>query len=149
MMDRKAPWVTRWGRDGDSWNIVDPTDEDAGDSDGSGFPGRAMVMQAVGRWALTQPVEPTADMVAAMFNLPADLAQDVMTDNMACSLASAVQIWSSLNDREGHAVTVGAAALAFHLSPGAIVEAADQHYYLYLSGDRSDPASLVIEHEGE
>lgn len=156
--EQKAPWVTRWGRDSGSWNVLDLNeddpgeDEEGGDSDGSGLPGRWLVGQAVARWALTQPVAPTADMVAMAFNLPLHLAADAL-DILLCpasgSLSNAVQVWAALQYRDARDVTVGEAALAFHLSPVAIVDAAFHHYYLYLRGDRADPAALVIEHEGE
>lgn len=157
-MGDKTPWVTRWGRESDSWNVIEENeespeeDEEGGLSDGSGFPGRWLVGQAVARWALTQPVQPTVEIVADIFNLPPALAQDAMSVLLHPafgSLAAAVQVWAGLQYADCRDVTVGEAALVFHLSPAAIVEAVDKHYYLYLRGDRSDPASLVIEHEGE
>lgn len=158
MVEAKTPWVTHWGREDDGWNIIELSDDspeadaDGELSDGSGMPGRWLVGQAVARWSLTQPVAPTAEIVASIFNLPLGLAADamgVLLHSASGSLSSAVQVWSALQHADARDVTVGEAALAFHLSPAAIVDAAANHYYLFLRGDRSDPASLVIEHEGE
>lgn len=152
-MDAKTPWVTQWGRETDSWNIdVAEGDGGSSESDGSGMPGRWLVGQAVARWALTQPAQPTGEVVATVFNLPLRLAEDalsVLLQPAFGTLANAVQVWAALQHADTRDVTVGEAALAFHLSPAAIVEAVDRHYYMFLAGDRSDLAGLVIEHEGE
>lgn len=158
MVEPRNPWVTRWGRHDASWNVLELSEDDpdqdgeGGESDGSGLPGRWLVGQAVARWALTQPIAPSADIVAATFNLPLALAQEalgVLLQPSFGTLANAVQVWAGLQWHDCRDVTVGEAALAFHLSPAAIVEAVDRHYYMFLSGDRSAPAALVIEHEGE
>lgn len=153
----KEPWVTRWGRETDSWNVTELNDEnpeqdaEGGDSDGSGMPGRWLVGQAVARWSLTQPVEPTAEMVASVFNLPIELARDCMGIALHAigTLGTALQVWSALQDQRWEGQTVGAAALAFHLAPAPIIEAVEGHFWMYLDGDRADPANLTIEHDGE
>lgn len=155
MAGQKTPWVTRWGRDSSSWNIIELSeeepeeDEEGGDSDGSGLPGRWMVIEAVGRWALTQPTAPTAEVVAAMFNLPLWMAQDIMTATGVCGLGQAVQVWSALQDQFGETVTVGDAATAFHLSPALIADAVQDHHWMYLNGDRTRLVEMTIGHEGE
>ncbi|AMK19346.1 hypothetical protein K663_14840 [Sphingobium sp. MI1205] len=156
----KEPWVTRWGRESDSWNIVElddgnpDEDVEGGESDGSGLPGRWLVGQAVAQWSLTQPTEPTAEVVANVFNLPLDLAQDVMGLDPGQSitkpaLGRAIQVWSGLQDQGWADQTVGAAALAFHLSPALIAEAVEDHPWMFLGGDRADLAAMTIEHDGE
>ena len=155
--DAKQPWVTRWGRETDSWNVTEvdeenpEQDEEGGDSDGSGLPGRWLVGQAVARWSLTQPKEPTAEIVASVFNLPIDLASDCMGIELHGfgTLGTALQVWSSLQTSGCEGQAVGAAALAFHLSPALIIEAVEKHHWMYLDGDRADPAAMLIEHDGE
>lgn len=157
MAEEKAPWVTIWGRDSSSWNIVELDDEDpdqdveGGDSDGSGRPGRWMVGQAVARWSLTQPVVPTAEIVAAVFNLPIELAADCMNFELTDhgTLEHAIQVWAGCQDEVWPEQTVGNASLAFHLAPALIVEAVDQHPWMFLSGDRADLSAMLIEHDGE
>ncbi|CAD7335286.1 hypothetical protein FIM10_02070 [Sphingomonadales bacterium 56] len=155
--DAKQPWVTRWGRETDSWNVTEvdeenpEQDEEGGDSDGSGLPGRWLVGQAIARWSLTQPVDPTPEIVARVFNLPIELASDCMGFDLTVvgTLGQAVQVWAGLQDEAWIDQTVGAAALAFHLSPALIAEAVDAHPWMFLSGDRADLAAMAIEHDGE
>lgn len=146
MTVERSPWVTRWGADPDSWNIEE-ADEDGG-SDGSGFPGRDLVGEAVARWGLTQPAEPTAAIVAAVFNLPIDLASEAMGFEPG-RLSNALQVWSGLQGHGATDVSVGQAAVAFHLAPALIAEAVEAHAWMFLSGDRANPAAMIIEHEGE
>jgi hypothetical protein len=154
----KTPWVTRWGRDDHSWNIVEPSeddpdeDEEGGDSDGSGNPGRYVVGRAVRSWSMTQPSVPDAATIAAIFNLPISMAEDTL-DHLdlftpARNLAVAVGTWSFL---QGGPTSVALAATVFQLAPAVIVDALQGagSPYLFLCGDGADFDLLMIEHDGD
>ena len=59
----------------------------------------------------------------------------------------ALQCWSVCQARER--VTVAEAAAAFNVEPRLIIEAAEDHYWMFLTGPRDDYTKLIIEHEGE
>lgn len=146
--ETQKPWVTHWGADPYSWNIHDP--EDAEDSDGSYMPGRELVRAAVARWAMGQPVGSllTAPVVAAVFNLPLHLAEEVL-DGVPSDLDDAVQVWTGLQVHGERDCTVGEVATAFLVPPEDIVAAVESHFWMYLTGDRADIAGMLIGHEGE
>lgn len=52
---------------------------------------------------------------------------------------NAVQVWSVM---QGRPTTVAEAAQAFQVPESRIIEAVNEHYWMYLDGD-------VIEHDGE
>ncbi|WP_174301390.1 hypothetical protein [Caulobacter sp. S45] len=62
------------------------------------------------------------------------------------SLSHAIQVWMLSQERED--VTVGEAALAFHLSPERIAEAVEWHYWMFLAG-AGELHTRLIEQDGE
>ena len=46
-------------------------------------------------------------------------------------------------------VTVRSAADAFHVTDAVIVKAAQEHYWLFVSGPSDDPTKQIIEMDGE
>ncbi|UZW55539.1 hypothetical protein NUH86_01670 [Sphingobium sp. JS3065] len=142
--ETNGPWVTRWGADPDSWNIHDPEDDE--DSDGSNMPGRTMVREAVAFWAAAQPVQPTAEVVASVFNLPLHLAEDAMGEESIADVPDAIQVLTGLRHAD---YTVGEVAAVLLMPPGDVVAAVDRHPWMFLTGDRADIAAMLIEHDGE
>jgi hypothetical protein len=74
--------------------------------------------------------------------------------------SSAVQVWCVMQEFEATdesvgmvspatAVTLGAAAEAFKCPPEMVAIAVEAHPYMFLSGDKRDPATCTIEHDGE
>lgn len=59
---------------------------------------------------------------------------------------SALQVWAVMQDRD---VTVGEAARVFNCPPAMIVEAVEEHFWMFLSGPHDVLEKRVIEHEGE
>ena len=60
---------------------------------------------------------------------------------------NAVQVWAVMQNRRQ--VSVAEAARAFNVPPERIVEAVEEHSWMFLSGSDFDPAARFIEHEGE
>lgn len=59
---------------------------------------------------------------------------------------NAIQVWAVAQQRP---VSVADAARAFNVSPERIVEAVEEHYWMFLEGIPGDYEYLMIEHEGE
>lgn len=60
---------------------------------------------------------------------------------------SAVQVWSAM---QGEPVSVQQAADAFKVPPRRIIQAVEEHSWMFLSGPMSDDyAHMMIEHDGE
>lgn len=59
---------------------------------------------------------------------------------------NALQVWSFMQEGK---TSVAEAAITFMVSPERIIEAVEEHAWMFLEGDRADPAKLFIEHEGE
>jgi hypothetical protein len=65
------------------------------------------------------------------------------------AFANAVQVWSFV---QGRPTTIGEAATTFNVALEVLVEAVEAHPWMalsYLSTDAANPASWIIEHEGE
>ena len=60
---------------------------------------------------------------------------------------NAIQVWSLTQGRTD--VTVDEAAKAFNVEPRWIVEAVEDHPWMYLSGPLDDYTKLIIGHDGE
>lgn len=64
------------------------------------------------------------------------------------TLATAVSCWSFMQPRPR--VSVAEAAIAFNTTPAMILQAVEDHYWMYLADEaETDPAKQFIEHEGE
>lgn len=59
---------------------------------------------------------------------------------------NAVQVWAISQMRP---VSVADAARAFNIAPERVVEAVEEHYWMFLEGSPGDYENLMIEHEGE
>lgn len=63
--------------------------------------------------------------------------------------ARAVQVWAVLNAPRLGEASVAAAAAAFNVEPGRVIEAVDWHPWMFLDGPDDDYTRLTIQHEGE
>jgi hypothetical protein len=63
-------------------------------------------------------------------------------------LGNALQVWSLMQD-VGEEISVADAAAAFKVAPARIVEAVEDHFWMYLEGPRDAFEKLMICHEGE
>lgn len=65
------------------------------------------------------------------------------------TLATAVSCWSFMQNREK--VSVAEAATAFNATPGLILRAIEDHYWMYLecAEGETDPTKQFIGHDGE
>lgn len=80
---------------------------------------------------------------------PAGWDQDTQRPGISL-FGNAVQTWAVMQDRSK--VTVAEAALAFNVAPRRIIEAVEQHYWMFIDGPvdyGTDFSKLTIEHEGE
>lgn len=59
---------------------------------------------------------------------------------------NALQVWSMFQNRD---TSVAEAAKAFNCDPLRIIEAAQDHEWLFLSGPGDDYTRLLIQHDGE
>jgi hypothetical protein len=57
---------------------------------------------------------------------------------------NAVQVWSVM---QGRPTTTAEAARVFNVPEKRIIEAVDEHYWMFI--ERHDDGSMTIEHEGE
>lgn len=77
-----------------------------------------------------------------------DRINDGNTHVATSFFSAALQVWCVM--REGEAVTVGSAALAFNVTPDVILEAVNNHPFMFATGDFLGPLNkLHIEHDGE
>ena len=72
------------------------------------------------------------------------------------TFGTALQVWALFNHNEKYArkakdpvITVAEAALAFCCPPQMIVEAVNDHCWMFLEGPQDDFTKLTIEHDGE
>lgn len=61
-------------------------------------------------------------------------------------VANAIQVWSVFNAGPR---SVADAAAAFNMNPSSVIEAVEEHPWMFLTGPRDDFHQLMIEHEGE
>lgn len=139
-----SPWVVRWGAHDWSFNLSNDDGDDVvdEDSDGSGLPGRGIVGEAMALWSIRRP-EASISMAAAVFNIPAHLAEDVFdSDFRPADLSDAIMTWSSC---VGPIVPVDLAALVFDVSVSEVLCAIDDHYWMFVERMGDTPC---IGHEG-
>ena len=81
---------------------------------------------------------------------PEDDAWDQETGKPGIALfGSAVQVWAFLNEEAGKSPTVAMAAKAFSVPPQMIMDAIEEHYWMFVTGPDDDFTKMRIEHEGE
>lgn len=103
-----------------------------------------IVGEAMALWRSSEP-RATALLASCVFNIGLDLASDVYADPgmTPCALADAVGVWSAC---VGGPVPVDLAAMVFRVAPDAVLDAVDDHYWLFV--ERIGGVSC-IGHEGE
>lgn len=85
---------------------------------------------------------------AADWNLDAELGSDDYGKPGVGIVASAISVWSTLQNSSS--VTLGDAATAFKMPVEAVAQCVEYHPWMYFVGDEKTPIEqLVIEHEGE
>ncbi len=61
---------------------------------------------------------------------------------------NAIQVWAIFQGPH-HTVSVAEAAKAFNCDPQRIIQAVNDHSYMYLCGDSAKPLEQTIEHDGD
>jgi hypothetical protein len=62
---------------------------------------------------------------------------------------NAVQVWAIFNANAGNPTSVADAAVAFAVHPVMIIEAINDHAWMFITGPDDDFTKMQIEHEGE
>ncbi|NTG86187.1 hypothetical protein G6L15_08515 [Agrobacterium rhizogenes] len=62
---------------------------------------------------------------------------------------NAVQVWAIFNTEASKPTDVASAATAFAVEPLMIIEAINDHPWMYIEGPDDDFSKMLIEHEGE
>jgi hypothetical protein len=155
----KAPWVTEFGVDPTSWNIdTEDTEDDAGEGNGSGLPGRGLLRDSLRTFADCWGSF-DAETAARIFNLPIELVEAATSgmdgpywedpdDVVLGDLGTCLQTLAGTRS-EGGSITVAEASRLLNQHPTRILEAVGDHCWMYLSGDRNDLEQLWIEQDGE